>query len=55
MILIGIPLASPALILGIVALALWTATVSILVWRRAARATAADTLEARPGYTAVSP
>ena len=37
-ILIGISLASPALILGVVALALWTATVSILVWRRAARA-----------------
>ena len=52
---IGILLASPALILGVVALALWTATVSILVWRRAARASAADTLEARPGYAAVSP
>ena len=36
-ILIGIALASPGLILGIVALALWTATASILVWRRASR------------------
>ncbi|MGH3140036.1 MAG: hypothetical protein ACRDQE_09895 [Gaiellales bacterium] len=42
-ILIGIALASPALIVGVAALALWTATVSILVFRRAT--TAADTTD----------
>jgi hypothetical protein len=52
-ILIGIALASPALILGILALALWTATVSILVWRRAAPEAADNTVEARTGYATV--
>jgi hypothetical protein len=52
-ILIGIALASPALILGILALAVWTATVSVLVWRRGTQEVAVDTVEARPGYAAV--
>ena len=52
-ILIGIALASPALIIGIVALALWTATVSVLIWRRGAREIAVDKVDARSGYAAV--
>ena len=54
-ILIGIALASPALILGIVALALWTATVSVLIWRRGAQGIAIDKLDSRSGYAAVRP
>ena len=53
-ILIGIVLASPGLILGIVALALWTAAVSVLLWRRGASLAASEPAEARPGYAAVS-
>jgi len=52
-ILIGIALASPAVIVGIVALALWTATVGILVWRRGARPAPVGTPEGRPGYAAM--
>jgi hypothetical protein len=52
-IVVGIALASPGLILGIVALALWTAALSVLVWRHSASRTSADTGEARPGYAAV--
>jgi hypothetical protein len=52
-ILVGITLASPAVIVGIAALALWTATVGILVWRRGVRAAAAGTAEGRPGYAAI--
>jgi hypothetical protein len=49
-ILIGILLASPALIVGIVALALWTAIASVLVWRRGARKAEVGRVEARPDY-----
>lgn len=49
-ILIGIALASPALILGILALALWTATASALIWRRTSRRTQNDTVGSRPHY-----
>jgi hypothetical protein len=52
-ILIGFALASPALILGILALALWTATASILIWRRTPRTTQNDTVGSLPGYATV--
>ncbi len=52
-IVIGIVLASPGLILGIVALALWTMVVSVLVWRRSGSPTVSEPVEARPGYAAV--
>jgi hypothetical protein len=46
-ILIGISLATPALIVGIAALALWTAAVAILMWRRGATAPALEPATAR--------
>ncbi len=51
--LIGIALASPAVIAGIAGLALWTITVSILIWRRGVRAATVAAAEGRPARSAI--
>jgi hypothetical protein len=51
--LIGLALASPALIVGIAALALWAAAVGIVIWRREVKAPAVGSAEGRPGYAAI--
>jgi hypothetical protein len=51
--LIGIALASPAVIAGIAGLALWTITVSILIWRRGVRAATVGAAEGRPAHSAI--